>query len=256
MRLKMLQHIRKILFTAIQVSFPKGNPKQKLSRLIYAESLETLFKSLDIQIVLDVGANCGQYHDFLRDHIGYKDLIVSFEPIKELSTQLRHRSKKDNCWIIYDIALGSTDCTVNFNVMKRDVLSSFYRPRNLEIACKGNIVDHVELVSMKRLDNILSELGHIRNLERMFLKLDTQGHDLEVLKGISDFSPISAIQSEVSVLPLYYNIPSIVETLCFFTDIGFQLAAMHPVNYDSLNRVVEFDCLFIKKEGTQSAILI
>ena len=48
-----------------------------------ARHLATLFQKLNIRCVLDVGANIGQYREFLRHQVGYDGLIISFEPVRE-----------------------------------------------------------------------------------------------------------------------------------------------------------------------------
>lgn len=256
MKNAILRCIRHVIVNGIRVAFPNEAPSQKLARLLYAQSIEEWFKALGIHTVLDVGANRGQYRDFLRNHIGFQGIIVSFEPIRELSTYLRHRSTQDDHWIVYDVALGVKDCDVDLNVMKHNVFSSLHMPSHSEIFDEGNVIDHVETVSMRRLDSILGEIGRTHNLGEIFLKLDTQGHDLEVVKSISDFTQIAAIQSEVSSVPIYDNIPSIVESLQFFKERRFEVAGMFPVNHDTLNRVVEFDCVMVKSQGTSPARMV
>lgn len=63
-------------------------PSWRLDSLELANHLRELFNFLDIKCVLDVGANKGQYRDFLRQHVGYKGLILSFEPISALAKNL------------------------------------------------------------------------------------------------------------------------------------------------------------------------
>jgi len=251
-----LRYIRKILFSGIRVAFPNESPRQKLARFLYAQSIEELFKVLDIRTVIDVGANRGQYRDFIRNHICFQGIIISFEPIKELSTYLRHRSIQEDRWIVYDVALGAKDCDVDLNFMKDDRCSSLHMPLHSEIFEEGNEIDHVEPVSMRRLDGILGEIRRTHDLGNIFLKLDTQGHDLEVVKGISDFTQIAAIQSEVSSVPIYENIPTIAESLQFFKERRFEVAGMFPVNHDTLNRVVEFDCVMVKSRGTSPTRIV
>jgi hypothetical protein len=70
--------------------------------------LRRLFDLLRIDCVLDVGANLGQYRDFLRDKVGYTGLIVSFEPIPSHVQILKDRAQQsDPDWQIEDCALGA-----------------------------------------------------------------------------------------------------------------------------------------------------
>jgi len=65
-----------------------------------------------------------------------------------------------------------------------------------------------EKISIKKLDDeLLNIIKYIPN-PVVFLKMDTQGYDLEVFKGASGcLDLIQGIQSELSVQPLYKNMP-------------------------------------------------
>lgn len=69
------------------------------------ENLIELFRVLEINCVIDVGAHYGEYGQLLRG-IGYKNRIVSFEPVKESYEILHKIDGTDNNWILYNVALG------------------------------------------------------------------------------------------------------------------------------------------------------
>jgi FkbM family methyltransferase len=226
----------------------------KLWRLCYIETLEELLRTLNVRTVLDVGANRGQYRDFLRNRIGFNELIMSFEPIKARAAHLKQRATDDGRWMVYDVALGAQDGIADLNVMKSDVFSSFHQPLHAQYSCEGNIIDHVEQVTVKRLDDVL--LRQIDSSQgNIFLKLDTQGYDLEVIKGISDLDRIVLLQSEVSHVPIYETMPSMVEAISFFEDLGYAVAGMFPVTKDAMHRVIEFDCLLVRSAGKSPSYL-
>jgi hypothetical protein len=72
------------------------NPKWKVPQLSLRNHLLGVFESYSIQCVLDVGANEGQYHDFLREQVGYQGSILSFEPNVACYEKILKRSKSDN----------------------------------------------------------------------------------------------------------------------------------------------------------------
>ncbi len=101
-------------------------------------------------------------------------------------------------------------------------------------------------MQIRRLDAILPQLVPA-GVERIFLKLDTQGWDIEVLEGASGcLERIMALQLEVSARPVYEGMPTYLEALGYATSLGFALTDAVPVVRDSRNRVIEFDCVLVR----------
>jgi FkbM family methyltransferase len=221
-------------------------PRRDIESHALVRHLAALFAKLDIQCVLDVGANRGQYRQFLRDRVGYRGLIVSFEPLSQRLTSLRVQATTDPRWVIRGHALGSEDTRMDINVMKADGLSSFRSPHSAMAPMfrDVNVIDHRENVEVRRLDSVIEELGGDRVLRNVYLKLDTQGFDLEVIRGASTMlSRVRALQAEISMQPLYADAPSYRDTFDALTALGFGVTAMCPIVRDELMRVVEFDCV-------------
>jgi FkbM family methyltransferase len=208
--------------------------------------IQQLFTLLDIDCVLDVGANVGQYRDFLRNRVGYKGLIISFEPIAANVEKLKRRSLSDDEWQVEGYALGSEPGDRSFNVMRSTIFSSFLEPdhSNVPDLSGENDLDHVEEVEVKTLESVLPDLRSQFNFHRPYLKIDTQGHDVEVLRGGENVLPsISALQTEASVVSIYKKMPSYLDTMRFLSERGFDVTALHPVNRDRQLRLIEFDCV-------------
>jgi len=213
-----------------------------------SKHLEELFRKLEVRCVLDVGANVGQYYRFLRHEVGYQGLIVSFEPVAAHVERLRALAVQDSSWLVCPYALGRTEGTLTLNVMRNPVLSSFLKPDTTTVPEmeNQNIVDRVEEVRMRRLDQVLAELDLGFAPQAMYLKLDTQGFDLEVLDGAGDrLREFGAVQTELSWRPLYRSMPDYRTALQRFDDFGFQVTGLFPVVRDSHLRIVEMDCVLI-----------
>ena len=67
---------------------------------------ERLFETLGTDLVLDVGANAGQYGVEIRRN-GYTGRIVSFEPASETFARLREACHADPLWTARQLAMGS-----------------------------------------------------------------------------------------------------------------------------------------------------
>lgn len=202
-------------------------------------------KTLDPDLVIDVGGNEGQYRDFLRNTAGYEGVIMTFEPLPHLAEALISRSRTDKKWKVFNFALGATNEEQEFNVTAESVFSSFLAPVE-DVSFEGNSVDRKITVQMRRLDDLAPELADYRAAERVFLKLDTQGFDLQVFAGARGIlDRIAGIQSELSLLPIYKDQPGYREALAVFESAGFEVATFLPVSESGI-RHPEYDCLMIR----------
>ena len=77
-----------------------------------------------IDLLLDVGANIGQYASLAR-RSGYKGRIVSFEPLKDAHSFLIKVSKSDTLWSVHPrCAIGSKDSIIDINIAENSYSSS------------------------------------------------------------------------------------------------------------------------------------
>jgi FkbM family methyltransferase len=213
-----------------------------------ARRLEQLFALCGIERVLDVGANRGQYRDFLRFDMGWRGPILSIEPDPELARGLRDRAAAlgDALWTVRELALGRETGRATLNRMALSVYNSFRAPRAADSDAdpKNSVVARCE-VEVRRLDELRGELG---DLSRCFVKLDTQGYDLEVLAGgAAAFREIPLVQTEISFRPIYEEMPGWQESVRAFEAAGFRFADLFTLP-DSLRDglPVEADCLFMR----------
>ena len=135
----------------------------------FGTHLLTLFENLEINCVLDVGANMGQYVEQLRKS-GYEGKIISFEPIKECYEHLKKSG--DDSWEIVNYALGNTEGEANINVTNKNVFSSILSP-NEYAAHRFNQsaqVNHPEKIKIKRLDDVLEDILPDYKTRNIFLK--------------------------------------------------------------------------------------
>lgn len=223
-------------------------PFWKINDVPLANHLRRVFVQHDIEIVIDVGANKGQYHDFLRQDVGFKGRIISFEPVREYAALLRSRLSEDPQWTVYDFALGSEPGESEINVTKSPGLNSFLPVRTdiVEGYWNEDSIIGVEKVEIRALDDVLSEAGIDCVTSGVYLKLDTQGYDLEVIKGAQcSLKNIRALQTEASIRPIYQGMPSYTETIFAMNENSFELSGMFPVTHDTNLRLIELDFVFL-----------
>jgi FkbM family methyltransferase len=145
----------------------------------YGEHIRELLKTLDIDLVLDVGAHHGEYGLLLRE-LGYAGRIISFEPVTVNFDVIAQCCAHDPSWQAHNLALGSEDADRSMNVMSNSFLNSFLAPS--EVRCHGNRVVRIDKVTVRRLDGLFDQMLNNAGAHSVFLKMDTQGWDLEVLR--------------------------------------------------------------------------
>jgi FkbM family methyltransferase len=208
-----------------------------------------LFEHYDINCVLDVGGRVGDYGVLLREN-GYKGEILSFEPVEANFLQLQQRCSTDPAWRAYHFALGSESGSAEINVSRSTHYSSFLAPSAYGFEYDSHIcVDRTEVVQVKRLDEILDEItSHIAE-PRVYLKMDTQGFDLAVMRGAKGcLDNVLALQSELSLKPLYEHMPDWTTALAEFNAAGYEVSAFFAVTRDSKMRLSEMDCVMVRSE--------
>ena len=217
------------------------------------DSLRRVLNKLSIDCVIDVGANHGQYGCQLRD-IGYKGWIVSFEPVRGPFEDLSRCAAARPPWRVFQYALGTKDGQAEINVIENDELTSFFTPLGPSKTLPDNRVSRRETVEVRRLDTIFDECVTGIAARRFYLKIDTQGFDLEVLRGADGIlAKILGMQTEVSFIPIYKGTPGYLESLKEFESSGFSVVDFMPVTRaveDDL-LMIEMDCILAR--GSKSA---
>jgi len=209
-----------------------------------ADFLRRLFAVYAIDRVIDVGANHGQYRDLLRFHVGYTGDIFSYEPDPDCVKVLTKRAQGDAKWHIQPIALGSHSGELPFRIMADSTFNSFLPPDHSTVSFKNNRVVAQHIVAVRTLDE--ESRSRWSSPANTYLKLDTQGYDLEVLRGATEFlAQVRAMQTELSVQHIYTGMPDLGDVLSFVESAGYALSNLFPVNFDNALRAIELDCILI-----------
>lgn len=213
--------------------------------------LRRVFSHYDVDCVFDVGANEGQYARMLRDKVRFKGLIISFEPNPDLSAKLRRGARNDPAWLIEDVAVGPQDGTSSFNVMKRHTFSSLSTPRHDEtdlFTKMNSVVKQVE-VRTERLSTTVERIRAAHGFQRPFLKMDTQGFDVQIVQGAPDTArEFIGLQSELAVKKLYEDSMDFRDAITVYEQCGFELSAFVPNTAGHFPRLIELDCIMLRSD--------
>jgi FkbM family methyltransferase len=213
------------------------------------QHLSNVIKQEQIDLVVDVGANEGQFARALRLH-GYAGRIASFEPLSHEYKKLRELSGVDPQWFAFNLALGADDRHAEINTFAASEFSSLlplndYARKRFRWRTEST---GTELVQVRRLSSVWADVARLMETPRVLLKLDTQGYDLEVLAGAREvLNRVQAIQAEVSLRSIYENAPRYLDALAEFERLGFEVTGMYPVSRDKSSlAIVEYDCVLTR----------
>lgn len=213
--------------------------------------LTHLLKHYDIDCILDVGANEGHSAWHYRK-IGYTGDIVSFEALSSAHHALLKHSQQDTRWHIAPrAAIGNENGEITLHIANNSFSSSVLNmnPLHAETAPESQYVG-AEIVQMQTLDEaaqpFLSKANHI------FLKLDVQGFEAQVLEGASNILPkVCAIQLEMSFAPLYEGEKLYLEMLSLLETLGYELYALIPGFSDPKSgKMLQADGIFTRREAS------
>ena len=193
-------------------------------------ALKSILVAGDNLIVMDVGAKGGP-----QELIGLDSLLQvhCFEPnpseVDGIGRSVTDSIKKTTePTTVYPFALCGSSGSVTLNVSVRPGSTSTLEP-NKELLSRfaadnfsqmQELVKRIEVPAVSMHDFMSkAELGWID-----FIKLDTQGNELEILKSAGDYiDSVSVIMTEVEMIPLYKNQPLFHDVSQFLCSRGFEL---------------------------------
>lgn len=208
--------------------------------------LQKLLSYNKIETIIDIGANAGRYAIDIRTN-GFKGRIISFEPLSDAYNLLKKNSREDAEWIVPGrMALGNENGEIEINVSANSESSSILPMTESHVkAAPESVYIKKEVIPIRRLDSIAIDLNLKGNI---YLKIDVQGFELDVLKGASDLlSKTKGLQLELSLTTLYDGQLLMGEMVKYVEDLGFELNALFPIFIDeSSGRLLQTDGVFFK----------
>jgi FkbM family methyltransferase len=149
--------------------------------------LNNNFRNLDI--FFDIGSHKGTYTDLIMNNFKVKKVIM-VEPQKNIYKYIKKKYKKKKYIIIYNNALSDKQKTQTLYINKHDLTSSLTKIDmknkylNLKAKLFGGTINEMilkkNLIKSYKLINIINK-DKIKKID--LLKIDTEGHELQVLKG-------------------------------------------------------------------------
>ena len=208
-------------------------------------------------IALDVGAqggffNTGLFHPRYNNY--FSPILV--EPIAAEAEKI----KKNNYRVISK-GLWSKKCSkILYFLGKRPGSSSMFEPvkENLNLYQFKKKNYHLFDVTKKikiRCDTLKSSLKKLNIKHLDYLKIDTQGAEYEILRGMGNFLPL-LVRLEVHTVSMYKNAPCWNKIINYMYQLGFIVCEWQKIGSHATRSPVEMDMIFIPNYLTKSGARI
>ena len=204
--------------------------------------------------IVDVGASGGIDPRWSKITSFYNGIL--FEPDPREYSKLKNNHP--NNFILLNTGLSDTKKIVDFNLCKRQEVSSVYIP-NFDLLSQFPDHERFEVVDTIQLpvDTLTNQLKENNIHEIDFIKVDVQGYELPILQGGTEYlDNVIGIEVEVEFLELYKNQPLFNEVNSFLNKNNFELfdikryfwkKKQYKNNGASKGQLVFGDALYFKK---------
>lgn len=204
---------------------------------------------LNANLIIDVGANVGDVTiAALKSYPNSQ--VICFEPVDRTRQILANKLKNYGDRItIYSEALSNVNETSFINI------SSFHGANSIEPQSKLHslVNPHIKETEKQKINLVrLDEFARTHDFSSVdILKIDVEGHELQVLLGGQDFicSNVDTVIIEVSLMrdPSLQS-QSIVDIFSLMREMGFSLINVFDLHYVPNFKLmcVQMDCVFRK----------
>lgn len=161
-------------------------------------------------VLLDVGANIGDYSIELNQHFGPDSIIHSFEPLSSTFLKLQKNTQEYLNIRVHNLAVGFQNSTqiIHFDNFGNIGQASIIHH---DLAHFHRTIDQTEQIQVINLKTFTAKekIDHID-----FLKIDVEGYELEVLKGAEEL----ILKGKISYIQLEFG-ATYIDAGVFFKDV-------------------------------------
>ena len=191
------------------------------------KDIQYLLKKKPQSVIFDVGANVGDTaQQFLKFFPQAK--LHCFEPNPRAFASLTQKLVNQKNATLNNLGLGAVSGQADYYDIDISASGSFLKPDHLSW---GNSLG-IRKLPVVTLDDYCQQ-NNIGQID--VLKSDTQGFELEVLRGAQNQlrqKTIKMIYLEIIFSKMYHELPAPGKILSFLSEYGFSVAAVYKVHYE------------------------
>ena len=247
-RLASIPFLKKAYFAITPYNLPKhlslGNQQ------IY-KRLSAFILDFESYCVVDVGASDGWFSKIIF-HFKPDAQIIAFEPLSTHTKALEYMRQRYPKKFEYHLkALGEKEGSSEITEFGTTGLSSLKKlidGRYDRGGFSAKIVKK-ETIKITTLDRFFEQS---KNKKRLVVKIDTQGFEMEVLKGAAKLfseNRIDCVIIELATIPKYEGQAISTDFLHFFEGHNFILFDLYPFFYEEKGPLTEFDAVFVNRRS-------
>ncbi|MDB6028671.1 MAG: methyltransferase FkbM family [Verrucomicrobiales bacterium] len=211
------------------------------------EDLKMLHAERQPKVIFDIGANEGQTALSLHE-LFPEARLYSFEPSSRVFVKLKQNVANYSNITPVQAAMGSKEGRVALKITNSSVMSSlltYQRPNGVD-----KVIEEEE-VAVRTIAAFCQE----NKIERIdVLKIDTQGFDLEVLRGAEPLLKahrVGSILCEVNCVPMYEGQAWFHDIVAFLASCGIQFCGLYGINRETDRFMHWADSLYIDPKFSQ-----
>lgn len=251
-------HLRLFLFKELDrvknngIIIPTDLRKRVWRNPSESEVWVNLLSSINVQediLLIDIGANDGSwFNQFLNQFPNTN--VHAFEPTSKCFEMLNNRfSERDNVFI-YNYGISSSSKEVGMEIANDNRLSSLEKYSEFALNDRKGMQTSEESVTLKKLDDFDFDL----ETRKVCLKVDVQGHEIEVFRGARNIlKNVDIVICELSFATEFINIEpsfSYISKVCYENGL-FPIVFQHYGMNSSMHSY-ERDVIFVKEKDVNN----
>jgi len=229
------------------IPFPRRTTWRRWFPDKHTQNLAYLLEQQGIDVILDIGANIGQFGEKIIG-AGFEGQLVSFEPLPETHKELQRRATQFSQWHVPDpIALGPSRSMLTMHLYDSSALASSHLIDQSELSDQS----HLRCIGTTQVEQVpLDEVyfDYVGKDVRSLIKIDVQGAEMEVFKGArKSLEQAQGIHIEVSFSKLYEGESYYLDVLSYLRELGFAVYALSPISSKfRFGPVLQMDALLFR----------